>query len=460
MTQPNDLINTLGGPDGFGTQYLAPNDDGSSSAIDITAAFPDGINLYGTYYTSIYVNNNGNVTFSSPLSTYTPAAIGSGYTSPIIAPYWGDVDTRGGAVAPTGGNTAGTNLTWYNVDAATHTVTVTWDDVGYYSEATDKVNAFQLQLTAEPDSHGNYTGLTQIEFIYQTVEWTTGTASGGSDGLGGTPAREGFSAGDGVNYEELPGSGDQTSDLALASTIGNTGTAGVWVFNTTDTGTIECFAAGTLLASADGEVAVETLRPGDLVKTLSGALKPILWIGERQVACHRHPDPESVQPVRVAADAFGKNMPHTDLWLSPDHAIYCKGVLVPVRYLVDGKLIARVPVDAIQYFHIELAGHDIVLAQGLCVETYLDTGGRANFSNGGTVVNLHPRFAIRQREAYLCAPLEITGPRVEAIRNQLAQRARMLGKGKANAAVRIKTRGHSLAAAHIQSGGSRRVSVR
>jgi hypothetical protein len=162
-----DLVTGLGGPDGFGTDYLAPNDDRSTGAIDITAAFPGGFDLFGTVYNSIYINNNGNVTFASPLSTYTPSAIGSGYTSPIIAPFWADVYTIGGsatgtaAVPPTGGNTTGSDLVWYNVDAATHTITITWDDVGYYS-SDNKTNAFQLQLIEEPS------GFAEIKFIYQT----------------------------------------------------------------------------------------------------------------------------------------------------------------------------------------------------------------------------------------------------------------------------------------------------
>jgi hypothetical protein len=187
-----DLINGLGGPDGFGPSDLPANDDSSTGPINITAAFPGGINLFGQTYSAIYINNNGNVTFNGPLSTYTPQPIGTGYTSPIIAPFWADVYTVGGPVAPTGGNSAGTDLVWYDVDAASHTVTVTWDDVGYY-DTNDKVDAFQLQLTEE----GN--GFAEIKFIYQTIEWTTGDASGGIDGLGGSPARIGYSAGNGVN---------------------------------------------------------------------------------------------------------------------------------------------------------------------------------------------------------------------------------------------------------------------
>jgi hypothetical protein len=101
---------------------------------------------------------------------------------------------------------------------------VTWDDVGYYKSHTDKSDAFQLQLVGK--GNGNF----DIVFRYQNISWTTGDASNGSGGLGGTPAREGYSAGDGTHYYELPGSGTQGSDLALATSTGNAGQAGVWTF--------------------------------------------------------------------------------------------------------------------------------------------------------------------------------------------------------------------------------------
>ena len=254
-----DLVNGLGGPSGFGTDYLAPTDDGSTGPIDITSVFPGGFALFGQNYDDIYINNNGNVTFQGPLSQFTPSAIGTGFTSPIIAPFWGDVDTRGGATTPTGGNTTGSDLVWYDVDAATRTVTVTWDDVGYYSSGTDKTDAFQLQLIGSPS------GAEAIKFIYQNIGWTAGGASGGIDGLGGTAARAGYSAGDGVNYYELPGSGIQASMLALPTTVGNTGQAGVWEFSAGLAG-IYNFAqpvvtvAGTILDSIDfGAVRAGTL---------------------------------------------------------------------------------------------------------------------------------------------------------------------------------------------------------
>ena len=221
------LINTLGGTAGFGEFWLPANDDGSTGLIDLTPVFgTQGINFFGRYYTGFYLNNNGSVTFNAALSSFTPSAITGSTSNPIIAAYWADIDTRGGAVALSpGGTSTGSNLLWYDLDAVTHTFTATWDDVGYYSGQTNKLNAFQLSIQ-KINAEGDF----DITFRYENVDWTTGNASGGSNGLGGTPGRAGYSAGNGVEYYELPQSGDQTALLALES-ASNVGAPGTFVFS-------------------------------------------------------------------------------------------------------------------------------------------------------------------------------------------------------------------------------------
>jgi VCBS repeat-containing protein len=228
LTDSHDLVNGLGGSAGFGENALVVGDDNSSSAINITAVFgSQGLNFFGHDYTSIYINNNGNITFAGPSSTFTPSQITAGANNPIIAAFWADVDTRGGAGTSTGGNATGSNRVYYDLDATNGVLTVTWDDVGYYNSHKDKLDAFQLQLVSL--GNGNF----DIVYRYQNINWTTGDASGGSGGLagpGGSPARAGFSAGDGVHYFELPQSGNQTQMLAVETATGNTGIAGVDVF--------------------------------------------------------------------------------------------------------------------------------------------------------------------------------------------------------------------------------------
>ncbi len=207
----NNLVNNLGGEAGFGEFSLARNDDGSSGAIDVSSVFgEDGLNFFGTSYNSLYVNNNGNITFASGLSTYTPGKITAGVDNPIIAAFWADVDTRAGEVDATeGGNSTGSNLVWYDLDAKNKTFTATWDDVGYYKYNTDKLNAFQIQLV------GKEKGEFDIIYRYEDVNWTTGDASDGSGGLGGTVARAGYSSGNGVDYYEMSESGNEDKILSL-----------------------------------------------------------------------------------------------------------------------------------------------------------------------------------------------------------------------------------------------------
>lgn len=187
---------------------------------------------------------------------------------------------------------------------------------------------------------------------------------------------------------------------------------------------LPCFAAGTRIAAwRDGalvSVAVEDLVVGDLVEARFGGRAPIVWIGERAVDCRRHAKPEAVWPVRVRAGAFGRGVPTRDLYLSPDHAVFEDGSLIPVRELINGGSIAQVRRARVHYYHIELAQHDVVRAEGLEVETFLDTGNRANFRGQAGVIALHPDFAAQVWDAMACAPLVIAGPALDAARRRLA----------------------------------------
>ena len=115
---------------------------------------------------------------------------------------------------------------------------------------------------------------------------------------------------------------------------------------------------------------------GDRVLLHDGSVLPVRWLGRRRVDCRRHADPARVQPIRVRAGSFGPNQPRRDLFLSPDHALLVDGVLVPVRYLVDGTDIAQVPRRSVTYWHVELPRHEVLIAEGVPAESYLDTGDR------------------------------------------------------------------------------------
>ena len=161
----------------------------------------------------------------------------------------------------------------------------------------------------------------------------------------------------------IDGNGNFVENLTLAST------------------NAPCFCAGTLIAAEHGDVAVETLQMGDLVTTADGRARPIRWIGRRAVAT-RFADPLKAMPVRIKAGALDDNLPGRDLLLSPCHAVLVDGVLIQAGALVNGVTILReTAMQDFTYYHIELADHALVLAEGVAAETFVDNADRMGFDN-------------------------------------------------------------------------------
>lgn len=184
-----------------------------------------------------------------------------------------------------------------------------------------------------------------------------------------------------------------------------------------------CFCPGTRILTARGEIAVESLAVGETVITHDGRLAPIVWIGHRRLDASRHPRPEQIRPIRFEAGAIADHIPARDLYVSPDHALYLDGMLVPAKALVNGRSIAQVERDAIEYYHIELPSHDILLAEALPVESFLDTGNRAFFAGQrDDAIILHPNMMQSEREARSCAPFTESGPAIVALRRRLLAR--------------------------------------
>ncbi len=182
-----------------------------------------------------------------------------------------------------------------------------------------------------------------------------------------------------------------------------------------------CYARGARIATVRGEVAIEDLQIGDLAITASGAQRPIVWLGHRRLDIAKHPKPQRVWPVRVAAGAFGENLPRRDLWLSPGHNVAAEGALMPISALINGISVAQVKQDHIEYWHVELDAHDVILAEGLPAESYLDTGNRTAFANGGAFIEAHPDFEPKHW-AETCLPLVRQGSEVTATRARLLSR--------------------------------------
>jgi hypothetical protein len=175
---------------GFDQQMLSRNDDGSTDIVPIGFL----INFFGSSNTTLYVNNNGNVTFdNAQWGAYTPTPLNNLGLS-IIAPYWGDVDTR---------DTASDVVKYGNGTVNGHDAFgVDWVNVGYYAYHADKLLSCQLVIIDRSDiAPGDF----DMEFNYFKVQWEWGDASKNC------PPHAGFS--NGLGGEELPGSGVQGAFL-------------------------------------------------------------------------------------------------------------------------------------------------------------------------------------------------------------------------------------------------------
>ncbi|HLG03634.1 MAG TPA: nidogen-like domain-containing protein [Bacteroidia bacterium] len=168
----------------IGTSPDFRNDDGSSGAIPLPFAF----NFYGATHDTLFINNNGNISFDSPFYSFTADSFPSSIYD-MIAPFWADVDTRDPA----------SGLVYYRV-TATHMI-VKWENVGYFSMHTNLLNTFQLIITDGTDTI--IPSGSNVSFCYGDMSWTTGDASGGINGYGGVPSTVGCNEGNGVDYFQV-----------------------------------------------------------------------------------------------------------------------------------------------------------------------------------------------------------------------------------------------------------------
>ena len=172
---------------------MLPNDDGSSGLINLPFTF----DFYGNPYNSLYINNNGNISFVSPYMTWSSNSFPDSSFN-MIAPFWADVDTRGGMdslgnLLGNGGNV------WYKVTPTA--LIINWNQVGYFNMHDDLVSTFQLIISNGSDSLISAGG--NVSFCYEDMQWTTGDASSGTGGFGGTPATVGVNVGNGTDYFQV-----------------------------------------------------------------------------------------------------------------------------------------------------------------------------------------------------------------------------------------------------------------
>jgi len=191
--------------------------------------------------------------------------------------------------------------------------------------------------------------------------------------------------------------------------------------------TAVCFLKGTRIRTPSGEVAVEDLKIGDPVSTASGATRAIKWIGRRSFVTRflASGNRRNVLPIRIARGALEDNIPQRDLFVSPEHALCLDGALIPARHLVNGRSIAYCEsLETIEYYHIELPVHDVLVAEGAAAESWLDCGNRNFF------VNVMDYLALGLPDtapAKACLPFVEAGPVLDQVRTKLLARATSTG---------------------------------
>ncbi len=350
-------INTgLGGPQGVGegsvrgSTLTTGNYDDGSLQVNITSVFgAGGIDFFGTNYTSMYINTNGLISFAGPNTSYTPTALGS-LTTPVIAPFWTDINI-------TSGTATGTNNIYYDLDPANGRVTVTWLGVAAYSGGGANRNTFQVVL--QHTGSGNF----EIDIIYQQIQFTNG-----GSGIAQTGMTDG-----GANDFIIPGSGNSTALLGFpTAAIDPNDPNGVWSNRILD-GRVVCFAAGTLIATPDGDVRVETLRAGDLVQTCDAGAQPVLWAGGGTALATG-----ASLPVRIAAGVLGASR---DLQVSGQHMILFRDACAELLFGEEEVLIAAKDLVGLPgvtqdttprvmgYYHVLMPSHVLLLTGGVASES-------------------------------------------------------------------------------------------
>ena len=182
-----------------------------------------------------------------------------------------------------------------------------------------------------------------------------------------------------------------------------------------------CYCRDTLIGTDMADVPVEELSTRHRVRTVSGEARSVRWIGRRSYAGPFLAASPRVQPIRFCAGSLGYGLPRRDLLVSPDHAMFLDGLLIPAHCLVNGTTIVQVRgLERVDCFHAKLDSHDVLLAEGAPSESFMDDDSRGLFHNAAEFDVLSP--SVRPPEGF-CRPRVESGFALEADRRKLARLA-------------------------------------
>jgi hypothetical protein len=321
-------------------------------------------------------------------------------------------------------------------------------------------NANTLELTSG-SSEGTISGFGTQYRNFQTVTIDNGAAwdiAGTAAAFGGVTI-DGFNRSDLLDLTGLGFDASDTAtfdgdsdDLTIANAAGHTlasihfgSGVGPDIFELLDDehgGTFveeiaPCYLEGTLIRTLQGDRRVEALRIGDLILTITGEALPLKWIGRRFYRDWLAVGNPDVQPILFKAGSLADHVPARDLHVSPEHAMFLDGALVPARHLANGLSIVKVEgLDKIDYFHLEFERHAVILAEGAPAESFVDDDSRMLFHNADEYRRLYPNEPYRG-DAEFYAPRIERGPVLDALQRMLAKRAAHLRTdGTASSTVR------------------------
>lgn len=409
----------------YGAQPFVMGATGKTEAVTLTNRGTFSVNGNSVLYSGTTFDTVGTTTLSGSIT------IGAGALMDVST---GGTVNSSGTVNVTGSLEVNGLLTT-NKLAGTGAVVVDGGTVRTGSSGPVDISGTSLAFTI---THGGTLNVTPPP---GTVSFTFGTVSAGQSNTLVIPSYtsaftgtiNNFGAGDkivtgsGANSGSivLNGGGDYTVTLGSLTlshvTLADGVSAGDLQFS--NGSIVACYAQGTRILTPSGETEIERLAIGDAVVTASGAARPIKWIGRRSYAGPFLADNRQALPVRIRAGALADGVPKRDLLVSPRHAMLIDGALVPAGMLVNGTSIVQdAACDSVTYVHLELARHDVLVAEGAASESFVDCDSRGMFHNAAEFAALYPND---DAPAWtFCAPmLADASEQLAAIRARLAARA-------------------------------------